>query len=58
VPRLLSVREAAKALSVSPATIYALCRRGEVPHFRVSNSIRIPALVLERARAAKSHPLR
>jgi excisionase family DNA binding protein len=50
VPTLLSVRDAAKALSVSTATIYALCRRGEFPHIRVSNAIRIPALVLERAR--------
>jgi excisionase family DNA binding protein len=49
VPRLLSVREAAEVLSVSKATIYALCRRGEMPHLRVSNAIRIPALVLERA---------
>jgi excisionase family DNA binding protein len=53
VPRLLSVREAAKALSVSTATIYALCRRGEMPHLRVSNAIRIPALVLERVRVTR-----
>ncbi len=51
VPRLLSVRDAAEALSVSAATIYALCRRGEMPHLRVSNAIRIPALVVERVRA-------
>ncbi|WP_176064104.1 helix-turn-helix domain-containing protein [Anaeromyxobacter diazotrophicus] len=56
-PRLLSVREAAEALSVSPATVYALCKRGEMPHVRVSNAIRIPALVLERVRA-KARPLR
>jgi excisionase family DNA binding protein len=59
VPRLLSVREAAQALSVSTATIYALCRRGEMPHLRISNAIRIPALVLERAGAAMRHrPIR
>jgi excisionase family DNA binding protein len=50
-PRLLTVRDAAKALSVSSATVYALCKRGEIPHVRVSNAIRIPALVFERARA-------
>jgi excisionase family DNA binding protein len=57
VPTLLSVREAAKALSISPATVYSLCKRGEIPHLRVSNAIRIPALVLERVRSAKRHPL-
>jgi excisionase family DNA binding protein len=58
-PRLLTVGEAAKALSVSKETIYLLCRRGEIPHVRVSNAIRIPALVLERARGAKSRrPMR
>jgi excisionase family DNA binding protein len=41
VSQFLSVREAAKALSVSPATVYKLCRRGELPHVRVSNSIRV-----------------
>jgi excisionase family DNA binding protein len=55
----VSVREAAEALSVSKATVYELCRRGEIPHIRVSNAIRIPALVLERARAAKARrPIR
>jgi excisionase family DNA binding protein len=59
VPRLLSVREAAEALSVSAATIYALCRREEIPHLRISNAIRIPALVLERVRARRSRrPIR
>jgi excisionase family DNA binding protein len=53
-PRLLSVREAAEALSVSPATVYLLCKRGEIPHVRVSNAIRIPALLVERARVRQS----
>ena len=39
--RLLTVREVAERLSVSTATIYTLCERGELPHVRISNSIRI-----------------
>ncbi len=39
--RLLTVRETAARLSVTTATIYALCERGELPHIRVSNAIRI-----------------
>jgi len=39
--RLLTVREAAERLAVSTATLYALCDRGELPHVRVSNAIRI-----------------
>ena len=31
----LSVREAAQRLSVSTATVYALCDRGELAHVRV-----------------------
>ncbi len=54
-PKLLSVREAAEALSVSPATVYSLCKRGEMPHLRVSSAIHIPALVLERARVTTGH---
>jgi excisionase family DNA binding protein len=38
---LLSVRQVAKLLRVCPATVYALCDRGELPHFRVLNAIRI-----------------
>ncbi len=41
VDHLLSVREVAARLGVSTATIYALCDRGQVPHVRVSNAIRI-----------------
>ena len=39
--RLLMVREAAERLAVSTATVYALCDRGELPHVRISNAIRI-----------------
>ena len=39
---LLTVREAAKVLRVSTATVYKLCARGELGHVRVMNVIRIP----------------
>ncbi|MBN2192896.1 MAG: excisionase family DNA-binding protein [Polyangiaceae bacterium] len=38
---LLTVKEAAKALRVSTATVYAMVGRGELEHVRVSNAIRI-----------------
>jgi len=38
---LLSVRQVAKLLGVCPATVYALCNRGELPHFRILNAIRV-----------------
>ena len=39
--RLLTVREAAARLAVSTFTVYGLCERGELPHVRISNAIRI-----------------
>jgi excisionase family DNA binding protein len=39
--RLLTVREVAERLGVCTATVYGLCTRGELPHVRVSNAIRI-----------------
>ena len=42
----LTVREVAECLRVSTATIYEAVRRGEIPHMRVSNAIRIPASAL------------
>jgi excisionase family DNA binding protein len=38
---LLSGRQMAKLLGVCPATVYALCDRGELPHFRILNAIRV-----------------
>jgi excisionase family DNA binding protein len=38
---LLSVRQVAKLLRVCPATVYALCNRGELPYFRILNAIRV-----------------
>ncbi len=40
---MLSVREVARVLRVSTATVYKLCARGELAHLRVLNVIRIPA---------------
>jgi excisionase family DNA binding protein len=41
----VSVRELARMLGVSRATIYRGVGSGEIPHVRVSNAIRIPVLV-------------
>ena len=38
---LLTVRETARRLRVSTATVYLLCEQGELPHLRVSNAIRV-----------------
>jgi excisionase family DNA binding protein len=39
--QFLTVREVATRLRVSPATVYALCAAGKLPHARISNSLRI-----------------
>lgn len=44
---LLSVPEAAKLLSISVRTVYALVERGELPHARVGGQIRFVPSVLE-----------
>ncbi len=46
-PPLLSVREVARQLRVSTATLYRLCERGELRHVRVSNAIRIAPAHIE-----------
>ncbi len=38
---LLTVRDVAMRLGVCRATVYKLCERGELPHVRVLNSIRV-----------------
>jgi excisionase family DNA binding protein len=38
---LISVRQTARLLGVGSATVYRLCDRGELPHFRVLSAIRI-----------------
>ena len=50
----LTVREVARRLRVSPATVYSICRRGEMEHHRVSNAIRIPQAALAKYLAAAS----
>jgi excisionase family DNA binding protein len=44
--RLLTVREVAERLRVSTATVYTLCKRGELAHVRIANSIRVNERVL------------
>ena len=39
--RLLKIAEVAEQLGVCAATVYRLCETGELPHFRIVNSIRI-----------------
>ncbi len=46
VDALLTVRDVAAALKLSTISVYALCDRGELPHVRIANAIRIPAAAL------------
>ena len=39
--RLLAVGEVAAELGVCTATVYRLCERGDLPHVRIINSIRV-----------------
>ena len=39
--RLLSVSEVAEHLGISIATVYKICKRGDLPHVRIIDSIRI-----------------
>jgi excisionase family DNA binding protein len=41
VGKLLTVRQVAKLLGMCPATVYRLCERGELPHYRIRNAIRV-----------------
>jgi excisionase family DNA binding protein len=45
--RLLGVRQVAERLRVSTATVYKLCDKGELPHTRVVNAIRVAPEALE-----------
>jgi len=54
--RLLTAAEVAVRLRVCRATAYALCDRGELPHVRVSNAIRItPADLAEFIARTRRH---
>src|SRR5512137_1390950 len=44
---LLSVRQVAVLLGMCSATVYRMCERGELMHFRVRNSIRVPVVALK-----------
>jgi excisionase family DNA binding protein len=44
---LLTAWEVAARLRVSTATVYKLCKRGELPHVRVSNAVRVSPIDLE-----------
>ncbi len=39
--RLLTVRDVARVLGLSTATIYRLCKTGELLHLRVANAVRV-----------------
>jgi hypothetical protein len=38
---LLTIKDVAKILGLCPASVYKICGRGELPHVRVLNAIRI-----------------
>lgn len=44
----LTVREIARKLRVSAATVYDVCKSGRLAHVRVNNAIRVSALALRR----------
>jgi len=46
-PKYLTVKEAARILRVSTATVYRLVAEGRLAHIRVSNAIRIREKLLE-----------
>jgi excisionase family DNA binding protein len=50
----LTVRDVAERLRVSSATVYSLCRRGELEHHRISHAIRIPESALTKYLAKAS----
>jgi excisionase family DNA binding protein len=41
--RLLTVAEVAEHLGVCRDTVYRMCNRGEFPHVRLANFLRVPA---------------
>jgi excisionase family DNA binding protein len=57
----MTVPQVAKRLGVCRSTVYQLCERGELPHVRVSNAIRVPvraiAEFIGRNTDADAHPV-
>ena len=48
--------EVAAVLRVSKATVYAMVERGELEHFRVVNSIRVPREAVEASAERSAAP--
>jgi excisionase family DNA binding protein len=57
VGKLLTVRQVAKVLGMCPATVYGLCERGELAHYRVRHAIRVDPMdvkaMLQRSRGKR-----
>jgi excisionase family DNA binding protein len=53
--QFLTVREVARRLRVSTATVYKLCARGGLAHIRVLNVLRVPAAAVQ-AMATRDRP--
>ncbi len=45
---LLRPGEAAETLGLGRATVYTMIRRGELPHVRIGDSVRIPTEALHK----------
>lgn len=57
MPQLITTRELANRLGVSPRTILDAARRGRIPSVRISKrSVRFPADVVERLEIATASP--
>src|SRR5260370_30170826 len=55
---VLSVKEVAALLGVCRTTAYRLCERGEIPHLRIYNAIRVPQAALETFPASQDQKAR
>jgi excisionase family DNA binding protein len=56
--RLLTAAEVARRLRVCTETVYRLCRRGELPHVRIVDSVRIRPADLAALLSARRLPAR
>lgn len=54
-PLLLTPRQAAQTLAISPRKLWDLTNSGDVPHIRIGRSVRYPAAALERWVAGGCH---
>jgi excisionase family DNA binding protein len=52
---LLTVRDVARVLGLSTATIYRLCKTGELLHLRVASAVRVHLNDLRAFLAANEH---